>query len=76
VIAVDFFIVDTIWLRRLYVLFFIEVASRRVHFADCTVHPDGEWTTQQARQVTWRLAGRADTMRVLIRDREQIHAQL
>jgi len=51
IIAVDFFTVDTVWLQRLYVLFFIEVGSRRVHLAGCTAHPDAEWVMQQARQV-------------------------
>jgi hypothetical protein len=44
IVAVDFFTVDTVWLQRLYVLFFIEVASRRVHLAGCTAHPDTEWS--------------------------------
>jgi putative transposase len=70
-IAVDFFTVDTFWLRRLYVLFFIEVATRRVHFAGCTTHPDGAWATQQARQVTWTLAGRPEPIRPLIRDHDR-----
>ena len=51
--AVDFFSVETAWLQRLYVLFFIEVGSRRVRLAGCTAHPDGEWVTQQARQLAW-----------------------
>jgi putative transposase len=71
VIAVDFFTVDTVWLQRLYVLFFIEVGSRRVHFAGCTVHPHAEWVTQQARQVAWTLAGRAEPLRFLIRDHDR-----
>jgi putative transposase len=68
IIAVDFFTVDTVWLQRMYVLFFIEVASRRVHFAGCTAHPDADWVTQQARQVAWTLADRAEPMRFLILD--------
>lgn len=69
-IAVDFFTVDTIWLQRLYVLFFIEIGSRRVHFAGCTAHPGQEWVTQRARQVAWTVSERAEPIRRLIRDRD------
>lgn len=55
IIAADFFTVETVWLQRLYVLFFIELGSRRVHFAGCTPHPNALWVTQQARQLTWTL---------------------
>jgi putative transposase len=54
-LAVDFFTVETIALRRLYVLFFIELGSRRVHLAGCTAHPTGAWVTQEARQFAWTL---------------------
>jgi hypothetical protein len=70
-IAVDFFTVDTVWLQRLYVLFFIELGSRRVHLAGCTPHPNATWVTQQARQFAWMLSGRAEPFRFLIRDRDQ-----
>ncbi|HUE90080.1 MAG TPA: hypothetical protein VMO26_28700 [Vicinamibacterales bacterium] len=57
ILAVDFFTVETIWLQRLYVLFFfIELGSRRVHIAGGTANPSAPRVTQQARQLTWTLA--------------------
>jgi putative transposase len=70
IIACDFFTVETLWLGGLYVLFFIELNSRRVHFAGCTANPDGRWATQQARQLAWSLSGRATPARFLIHDRD------
>ena len=70
VIAVDFFTVETIALQRLYVLFFIELGSRRVHLASCTANPTGAWVTQQARQFAWTLQERRPPFRFLIRDRD------
>ena len=69
-LAVDFFTVETISLQRLYVLFFIELGSRRVHLAGCTANPTGAWVTQQARQFAWTLQERAGSFRFLIRDRD------
>jgi len=71
ILAVDFFTVETIWLQRLYVLFFIELGSRRVHVAGCTPNPNAPWVIQQARQLSWTLAERSAPMRFLIRDRDQ-----
>jgi hypothetical protein len=71
VIAVDFFTVETVWLQRLYVLFFIELGSRRVHVAGCTPNPSSLWVTQQARQLAWTFPERADPVRFLIRDRDE-----
>jgi transposase InsO family protein len=70
-VAVDFFTVETIWLQRFYVLFFIELGSRRVHLAGCTSNPTAPWVTQQARQFTWTLAERSERVRFLVRDRDQ-----
>jgi putative transposase len=69
-LAVDFFTVETISLQRLYVLFYIELRSRRVHLAGCTPNPDSAWVTQQARQLAWTLPERATPARFLIRDRD------
>ncbi|MEX0666641.1 MAG: integrase core domain-containing protein [Acidimicrobiia bacterium] len=67
VIACDFFRVATVGLRRLYVLFFIELHTPRVHLAGITANPTGAWTTQQARNHIERFG---PTTRLLIRDRD------
>ena len=58
-------------LQRLYVLFFIELSSRRVHLAGCTPNPSALWVIQCARQVTWTLVERSERFCFLRRDRDQ-----
>jgi transposase InsO family protein len=65
IVACDFFTVDTVMLRRYYVLIFIELDRRRVHLAGITTNPTGAWTTQAARNFTMR---HQRTIRYLIRD--------
>ena len=67
-LACDFFTVETLALRRLYVLFFIELGSRRVHFAGCTTNPTGAWVVQQARNLSF--TGLFQRMHFLIHDRD------
>lgn len=62
--------VHTVFFKRLYVLFFIELASRRVHLAGITANPDGFWVTQQARNLLMRLDDEGVRPRFLIRDRD------
>jgi len=69
-LACDFFTVETLTLQTLYVLFFLEHGTRRVHLAGCTAHPSGQWATQQARQMTWELQDREQPMRYLIHDHD------
>jgi putative transposase len=67
-LACDFFTVETVALGRLYVLFFIELGSRRVHLAGCTTNPTGAWVVQQARNLSF--TGMFERMRFLIHDRD------
>jgi putative transposase len=68
ILAIDFFTVETAWLRTLYVLFAIEVGSRRVHVLGVTRNPDSAWVTQQARNLA--VEERLGDIRFVVRDRD------
>jgi putative transposase len=69
VLACDFLAVETVFLQRIYVLFFISLATRRIEYVACTANPDGHWVTQQARNLTMRFED-DQSFRFLIHDRD------
>jgi putative transposase len=69
-LACDFFTIETLALRRIYVLFFISLATRRLELIACTANPDTVWATQQARNLAMRLGEHEPQFRVLIHDRD------
>jgi transposase InsO family protein len=69
-LACDFFHVDTITLRRIYVLLFIDLERRKVFLAGVTEHPIGNWVTQQARNLAITLEDEGRVVKFLIRDRD------
>ena len=69
-VACDFFTVETLWLKTVYVLFFIELGTRRVHIAGCTERPTSNWVTQQARQLSWTFEDRVPTFRYLLHNHD------
>src|SRR6266487_5674859 len=69
ILACDFLTVETIFLQRIYVLFFIAHATRRIEYVACTSNPDERWVTQQARNLVMQL-GDEHPVRFLIHDRD------
>ena len=70
ILACDFFTVDTVWLRRLYVLVFLSIGSRRVEYVACTSSPNTAWMLQQARNLLMQLYEEGRRVRFLLHDRD------
>ena len=70
-VAADFFSVDTIFFKRLYVLIYVHLATRRVLAASCTAQPTGAWVTQQARNLSWKLEEEGIKLSVVLHDRDK-----
>jgi putative transposase len=70
IVACDFFTVDTIWLQRHYVLFFIQLDTRRVYLAGVTANPNGRWVIQQARNLPLILGEQGRQVRFMLRDHD------
>ena len=70
-VAADFFSVDTVFFRRLYVLIYMHLATRRILLASCTAEPNQAWATQQARNLRWNLEDEGIELKAVIHDRDR-----
>jgi len=70
ILACDFFTVNTVLLKTLYVMIFIEIHSRRIFYANCAAHPNSAWVTQQARNLSWELSRFDVRVELAIHDRD------
>jgi hypothetical protein len=68
-LACDFLTVETAFLQRIYVLFFISLETRRIEYVACTPNPDARWVTQQARNIVMQL-GDEPSFRFVLHDRD------
>jgi transposase InsO family protein len=69
--AADFFSVDTIFFKRVYVLIYMHLATLRVLLASCTAEPNEAWITQQARNLSWKLQDEGIKLSAVIHDRDK-----
>jgi hypothetical protein len=69
-LACDFFTLDTVLLKTLYVIVFMEIHSRRLLYTNCTAHPNSGWVTQQVRNLSWELPRLETPIQLAIHDRD------
>jgi putative transposase len=76
ILACDFLTIETLFLKTVYIFFFIELKTRRVYLAGVTSHPNGAWVGQQARQFVWELQEQENTFHHLIHDRDSKYTKV
>lgn len=74
-VAADFFSVDTVFFKRLYVLIYMHLATRRILLARCTAEPSEAWVAQQARNLSWTMQDDGIKLDIVIHDRDKKFAR-